>query len=77
MKFYNHLGQALKLYADAVKPFLLRELKQAHGEGRSWVEAYLGSLSENRRGLVLEEMKRGRTAEETLDLNHFKALLHK
>ncbi len=75
MESYNHLGQALKLYADAIKPFLLRELKQAHGEGRSWVEAYLGSLSENRRGLVLEEMKRGRTAEETLDLNHFKDIL--
>ncbi|GIW28837.1 MAG: hypothetical protein KatS3mg070_2200 [Meiothermus sp.] len=75
MKAYNHLGQALKLYADALKPFFLQALKQAHGEGRGWVEAYLGSLSENRRGLVLEEMKRGKTAEETLDLNHFKDIL--
>ncbi|WP_083922075.1 DUF499 domain-containing protein [Thermus igniterrae] len=75
MEAHGRLAQALKLFADAMKPFLLETLKHAHGEGRGWVEAYLASLSESRRELVLEEMKRGRLAEETLDLNHFKDIM--
>ncbi|RDI95212.1 DUF499 domain-containing protein [Meiothermus sp. QL-1] len=73
MEAHGRLAQAFKVFADAMKPFLLETLKHAHGKG--WVEAYLASLSEGRRELVKEEMKRGRLAEETLDLNHFKDIL--
>ncbi len=75
MKAESYMSTALKLYAEAVRSYFVRELTRVHGSGRGWVEAYLGSLSESRRALVLEDMKRGRTAEEVLDINHFKDIL--
>lgn len=75
MKHENQLSIALKLYADSVSTFMLKELKKAHGNGQSLLEAYLGSLNEGRRSLVLEDLKRGKTLEDVIDINHFKDLL--
>lgn len=74
MSHESQLSAALKLYADSVGRFMLNQLRKAHGNGQGLVEAFLGSLSEGRRSQVLEDLKRGKTLEDVIDINHFKDL---
>jgi len=69
------LETALKLYVEHVGNFLVRALKEEKGAGRGWVEAYGNALSETRRKNYLEDLKRGKTPEEAVDLTHFKDVL--
>jgi len=69
------LETALKLYAEHLGNFIVRTLKEEKGAGRGWVEAYVGALSEGRRKNYVEDLKRGKTPEEAVDLAHFKDVL--
>ncbi len=71
----GNLETALKLYAEHVGDFIVRALKEEKGTGRGWVEAYGNALSETRRKNYLEDLKRGKTPEEAVDLAHFKDVL--
>jgi len=71
----SKLETALKIYADGVKRFILQKLKAAHGTGPGWVETYGHALSEKRRENFLEDLKRGKSPEEAVDLAHFKDVL--
>lgn len=75
MEATSRIGEALKLYADSIRPYLLRVLKEAHGNGQPWLEAFLSVLGDNRKAMLLEDIKRGRNPEDLLDINHVKDLL--
>jgi len=71
----GRLETALKIYADAFGRFLVEALKADRGPGRGWVEAYLQALNEKRRENFIEDLKRGKTPEDAVDLAHFKDVL--
>ncbi len=75
MKPESYLSTALRLYAEAVRAYFVAELQRVHGQGQAWVEAYLGALNEARRAQALEDLKRGKTAEDIFDINHVKDVL--
>jgi hypothetical protein len=53
--------------------FLVGKLKERYG-GR-WEEAYAQALNEKRRENLREDLRRGKSLEEAVDLVHFKDLL--
>jgi len=71
----GNLERALKLYAEHVGRFVVERLKEAHGSGRGWVEAYGHALADRRRENFLEDLKRGKRPQEAVDLAHFKDVL--
>jgi hypothetical protein len=72
----ERIGQALKLYADALRGYLIGRLQEHYGSGQEWLEAYLESFrSEARRANVVRSMQNSSSPEEAFDLTHVKDLL--
>lgn len=73
---YDRVGQALKVYSDELKRYTLGKLKGRYGEGRGWLEAYLGAFrSDERRENVVRTLQNAKSPEDAFDLNHVKDLL--
>jgi hypothetical protein len=73
---YDRIGQALRLYADVMKGYVLGQLKKEYGTGKGWLEAYLGSFrSDERRGNVVKTLQNVSKPEEAFDINHVRDVL--
>lgn len=71
----DRVGEALKLYADTLRTYVIRKLKERHGTGQAWLEAYLGSFrSDERRANVVRSMQSAGSPEDAFDLTHVKDL---
>jgi hypothetical protein len=69
----SRLEEGLRVYAQRMGAFLVGKLKERYG-GR-WEEAYAQALNEKRRENLREDLRRGKSLEEAVDLVHFKDLL--
>jgi hypothetical protein len=69
----SRLEEGLRVYAQRMGAFLVGKLKERYG-GR-WEEAYAQALNEKRRESLREDLRRGKSLEEAVDLVHFKDLL--
>jgi hypothetical protein len=80
MNDYDRVGQALKIYADEMRHYMLSKLKSHYGEGKAWVDAYYASFRSGARqdnvAMTLHTLiKEGKSPEDVFDLVHVKDLL--
>lgn len=72
----KRIGEALNLYSSEMKRYMLQTFKAHYGEGREWLEAYLGSFrSDEKRSNIVRDLQNAKSPEDVFDLTHVKDLM--
>ena len=67
------LDDALDIYRDAMRPFIIRGLKRVRGKKvEDWIRA---ALRDDQSNQFEQNVKDGRSLEEAIDINHFPAIV--